>query len=149
ADNGSADGSLEMLRGRADVELIENGRNLGYAAAVNQTFERSSGRLVLLLNSDIDFHPRSLQALVDFLVEREDVAGVGPLYLDPDGSFQQHHFRLPTVSALLANSSAPLRRIPYFQRSMARYRMLDADFDVPRAVEQPSASCLLLRRSVL
>src|SRR5262245_44925586 len=69
ADNGSADGSLEMLRGRLDVELIENGRNLGYAAAVNQTFERSTGRLVLLLNSDIDFQPRSLQTLVDFLDE--------------------------------------------------------------------------------
>lgn len=40
-DNGSADGSLEMLRGRDDLVLIENERNLGYAAAVNQAFARS------------------------------------------------------------------------------------------------------------
>jgi len=44
-DNGSADDSLEMLRERGDVELVENGGNLGYAVAVNQAFARARGRL--------------------------------------------------------------------------------------------------------
>ncbi len=148
-DNGSRDGSVEMLRDRGDVQLLENDRNLGFAAAVNQAFSRASGRLVLLVNSDIEFVPGSLEALVRFLHDRPDVAGVGPLYLNPDGTFQQHHFRLPTVSALLANSSALLRRLPPLARSLRRYRMLDVDFTTTRPVEQPSASCLLLRREVL
>lgn len=148
-DNGSADGSVEMLRARHDIDLVQNGRNLGYAAAVNQAFAQARGRLVLLLNSDIEFVAGSLDALVRFLDRRPDVAGVGPLYLNPDGSFQQHHFRLPTVPALLANSSAPLRRLPTLARSLERYRMLDVDFSTPQPVEQPSASCLLLRRGAL
>jgi GT2 family glycosyltransferase len=148
-DNGSVDGSLEMLRGRDDVELVENGRNVGYAEAVNQAFARSQAPLVLLLNSDVDLEVGSIDVLVRFLAERPEVAGVGPLYLNPDGSFQQHHYRLPTLSMLLASSSAPLRRLPALARSFNRYRMLDVEFTLPLRVEQPSASCLLLRRSVL
>ena len=148
-DNGSADGSLEMLRGRPGIELVENDGNLGYAAAVNQAYVRSSGRLVLLLNSDVELPPGSVDVLVRFLDARPDVSGVGPLYLNPDGSFQQHHYRLPTLPALIASSSAPFRRLPPLARSFRRYRMLDVDFTAPRYVEQPSASCLLLRRSVL
>lgn len=148
-DNGSLDGSVEMLRARDDLVLIENGLNLGYAAAVNQAFARSQAPLVLLLNSDVDLEPGSVDVLVRFLDERPDVSGVGPLYLNPDGSFQQHHYRLPSLPMLLASSSAPLRGLPPLARSFDRYRMLDVDFARPLPIEQPSASCLLLRRTVL
>lgn len=148
-DNGSTDGSVEMLDARAGVLLVENGRNVGYAAAVNQAYARSSGDLVLLLNSDIEFVPGSLELLTRFLREHPDAAGVGPLYLNPDGSPQHHHFRLPTVEMLLGGTSAPLRRVPRVARSMRRYEMLDEEFTRPVRVEQPSASCLLLRRQVL
>ena len=148
-DNGSEDGSVEVVRTRGDVELVENGCNLGFAAAVNQAFARSRAPLVLLLNSDVELELGSLHVLVRFLDAHPDVAGVGPLYLNPDGSFQQHHYRLPTLPMLLASSSAPLRRLPPLARSFRRYRMLDVAFSEPQRVEQPSASCLLLRRSVL
>ncbi|MCP9485258.1 MAG: glycosyltransferase family 2 protein [Gaiellaceae bacterium MAG52_C11] len=148
-DNGSTDGSLDLLRGRDDIQLIENGANVGFAAAVNQAYARSTGRLVLLLNSDIEFKPGALEALVVFLAEHPDVAGVGPLYLNPDGSPQQHHFRLPTFGMFLASSSSPLRSLPGLSTSERRYRMLGEDFSQPRPVEQPSASVLLLRREVL
>ena len=148
-DNGSTDGSLELLRSRADVKLVENGRNVGFAAAVNQAYALSTAPLVLLLNSDIEFKPGSLGALVAFLDEHPDAAGVGPLYLNPDGSPQQHHYRLPTFSMFLASSSALLRGLPGLATSERRYRMLGEDFSRPRRVEQPSASVLLLRREIL
>ena len=148
-DNGSTDGSLDLLRARDDVRLIENSSNVGFAAAVNQAYANSSGELVLLLNSDIEFKPGALGALVAFLDERPDVSGVGPLYLNPDGSPQQHHFRLPTFGMFLASSSRLLRLLPGLSTSERRYRMLGEDFSEPRPVEQPSASVLLLRRQVL
>ena len=148
-ENGSTDGSIEMLRARDDVELVVNANNLGYAVAVNQAYARSSAELVLLLNSDIEFKPGSLGVLVDFLRERPDVAGVGPIYLNPDGTPQQHHYRLPTFGMVLAASSAPLRRLPRLSGLASRYRMIGEDFTRPRHVEQPSASVLLLRRNVL
>ena len=148
-DNGSEDGSREMLRARSDVVLVENDHNVGYAAAVNQAYVRSTAPLLLLLNSDIEFVPGSLGVLLDFLREHPEVEGVGPVYLNPDGSPQQHHYRLPTLVMLLGSNSAPLRRLPPVARSMHRYRMLDVDFSRAVRVEQPSASCLVLRRSAL
>ena len=148
-DNGSADGSRDLLRGRDDLVLIENDHNAGYAAAVNQAYARSTADLVLLLNSDIEFLPGSLGVLVEFLRQHPEAAGVGPVYLNPDGSPQQHHYRLPTLAMLLGSNSAPLRRLPGVARSMRRYQMLDVDFSRPVRVEQPSASCLLLRREAL
>ena len=149
-DNGSVDGSAESLGGRGDISLIRNRDNRGFAAAVNQAYVRSSGEFVLLLNSDVTLEPGSLGALTRFLECHADAAGVGPLYLNPDGSPQPFHFRFPTFAALLANGSSLVRRLmPGSARVLRNYRMLDDDFSAPLRVPQPSASCLLLRRTCL
>jgi GT2 family glycosyltransferase len=148
-DNGSRDGSAQALAERDDITLIANPENRGYAPAVNQAYERARGDFVLLLNSDVEFRRGALSTLMRFLRERPDVAGVGPLYLNPDGTEQQHHFRFPTFGATIGNMSRLFARIPPFARRVRAYRMLDDDFTKPRPVEQPSASCLLIRRSAL
>ena len=149
-DNGSTDGSARALEARTDIgRLIVNDENRGYAEGVNQAYAAANGELLLLLNSDVVFPRSSLSTLVRFLRERDDAAGVAPLYLNPDGTPQQHYYRLPTFRAILANSNGLLRRLPPFTRWIRAYRMLDDDFSRPRLVPQPSASCLLLRRSSL
>jgi GT2 family glycosyltransferase len=149
-DNGSSDGSAEALQSRPDITLICNDRNVGYAAAVNQAYRRSHGEFVLLLNSDVTLPAGALAALTQFLVDHPEAAGVGPLYLNPDGSPQPFHFRLPTFQMTLANGSPLVRKLlPGSERKVREYRMLDDDFSQARPVPQPSASCLLLRRSLL
>jgi O-antigen biosynthesis protein len=51
-DNGSTDGTVEYLRARADVRLIENATNRGFPVAVNQGIAVAAGNQVLLLNND-------------------------------------------------------------------------------------------------
>jgi GT2 family glycosyltransferase len=148
-DNNSQDGSAEALAERDDITLIANPENRGYAEAVNQAYAKARGAFVLLLNSDVEFKPGALSTLVRFLRERPDVTGVGPLYLNPDGTEQQHHYRFPTFGSTIGNMSRLLARVPPFAKRVREYRMLDADFTRPRPVEQPSASCLLLRREQL
>lgn len=148
-DNASGDGSAEALSERSEIALILNRENRGYAPAVNQAYARARGDLILLLNSDATFAPGGLSRLVQFLEDHPDAAGVGPLYLNPDGSVQLHHFRFPTFAMTLASGNALLMRLPFFRRRFDRYRMLDADFSQPCVVPQPSATCLLLRRAAL
>lgn len=55
-DNGSTDGSVELLEG-ADppfgLQVIVNERNASFSEANNQAAERASGELLLLLNNDV------------------------------------------------------------------------------------------------
>ena len=109
---------------------------------MNQAFAASRGDLILLLNSDVHFRPGSLSALVRLLRARSDVAGVAPLYLNPDGTVQQHYYRLPTFRMVLSNSNALLRRLPPFRRWIRSYRMVDDDFSSPRPFPNPRrAAC--------
>lgn len=63
-DNGSDDGSLDYLRSRTDLRLVELGENRGFSAAVNAGVESSSGEFVVLLNNDTAAEPGWLAALV-------------------------------------------------------------------------------------
>ena len=49
-DNGSRDGSTEVLAAEDRVQLIRNDHNVGFAAAVNQAYRAATGELILLLN---------------------------------------------------------------------------------------------------
>ncbi len=56
SDNGSIDGSIEMMKEKyhafSNIKLIENGENLGFGAANNRALEVAQGKYILYLNSD-------------------------------------------------------------------------------------------------
>jgi GT2 family glycosyltransferase len=65
-DNGSGDGSQELLRGEfGEVELLELGENLGFGPAINRAVAAGSGDPVVLLNNDVVCEPRMLEALLE------------------------------------------------------------------------------------
>src|SRR5258708_30875116 len=64
-DNGSTDGSAEMLvKEFPSVLLIRNTENRGFCAAINQGILLARGRYVALLNNDAEAEPDWLAALV-------------------------------------------------------------------------------------
>jgi GT2 family glycosyltransferase len=81
-DNGSADGSAERIRDRfADVTLIENARNLGFAGGNNIGINhaiRGDADYVLLLNSDTVVSPDLLQELVKVAESDQRIGMLGP-----------------------------------------------------------------------
>ena len=54
ADNASGDDTLDRVRGYADVRLIANQENIGFAAAVNQAVAAAGSPFLLLLNPDVE-----------------------------------------------------------------------------------------------
>jgi GT2 family glycosyltransferase len=149
-DNGSRDGSAELLETWPGVHLLRNKTNLGYARAVNQAYLRAGGEFVLLLNTDVCLRPGALAAMARFLADRPGAAGVVPLFLSstPPGSLDQHYRHFPTARAGLA-SLTTFGRLPGFRGQLRHHLMCDDDFSEPRVVDAPAAACLLLRRSVL
>src|SRR5262249_45642545 len=88
-DNNSTDGSREMVRSRFPaVRLICNTQNVGFAKANNQGVAATTGRYVLLLNSDARLLTNALRSMVEVLEGMPGVGLVGAQLRNPDGSFQ-------------------------------------------------------------
>ena len=57
-DNGSTDGSLELLRdAHPNVRVIELDRNTGFAFAANRGIEAAGSDAVALVNTDVELEP--------------------------------------------------------------------------------------------
>jgi len=63
ADNGSTDASVEIARG-AGARVIELGKNLGFAAAVNRGIEAAKSDWIAILNNDVTLAPDWVATLV-------------------------------------------------------------------------------------
>lgn len=64
-DNGSSDGSLALVRARFPaVEVVELGRNGGFATGVNAGIARSCEEWLLLVNSDMTLAPTAVERLL-------------------------------------------------------------------------------------
>src|SRR5439155_17972990 len=84
-DNGSTDGTRDLVRARfPDVRLIEQA-NLGMGGGNNVGMRVASGRYFLLLNSDAWVVDGGVDSLVSFADAHPDAAVIGPRLRNPDG----------------------------------------------------------------
>ncbi|MEO6965428.1 MAG: glycosyltransferase family 2 protein [Acidobacteriaceae bacterium] len=97
-DNASSDDSVEMVEKKfPHVKLIRSQENLGFAKANNLAIQRSVGRYVSLVNSDVKVLPGCLDALADYLDRNPKVGNVGPRVLNTDMTLQTSCRYFPTL----------------------------------------------------
>ncbi|MDO9045715.1 MAG: glycosyltransferase family 2 protein [Methanobacteriaceae archaeon] len=71
-DNASEDGSIAYIeKNYPEFVLIQNKKNLGFAAAVNQGINRSQTEYVFLLNNDVELEADCIPSIVNCL-EKDD-----------------------------------------------------------------------------
>jgi GT2 family glycosyltransferase len=76
ADNGSTDGSLELLaRDYPEARVLPLEENRGFAGACNAGMQAAQGDFVVLLNNDTEAHPRWVEEIVAAF-ERHPEAGL-------------------------------------------------------------------------
>lgn len=144
-DNASTDQSASVVQQRFPwAQLIENTRNVGFAPANNQGYQHSTGRYVLLLNSDTVVHTKAIETLLDFMDEHPRCGAGGGQLLNADGSLQ------PSCHPMLT----PWRefwRLTFMDRVWRRatYDMRKWSTASPRRVEAIKGACLIVRRDAL
>jgi N-acetylglucosaminyl-diphospho-decaprenol L-rhamnosyltransferase len=98
-DNGSIDGSVDMIRSRfADVELIDAAENLGFARGVNLAATRANAEFLLLLNPDTVVLDHAIERLVKFARLHSGHGLYGGRTVKRDGTLELSScWALPTV----------------------------------------------------
>ena len=148
-DNGSIDGSVEMVtEAFPQVRMIRNQTNEGFIRANNQGIHISTGRYVLLLNSDTIVLNNAVAKLTEFADTHPEAAVVGPRVLNPDWSLQRACFMFPSALNMLLSTTFLHRTFPA-SRFFGRERMTWWSFNEEREVETVCGCCSLVRKSAV
>jgi GT2 family glycosyltransferase len=100
SDNGSTDGSVEVIRENyPSVRVIENRANLRFAKANNVGIRASQGEYILILNPDTIIPEGTLDKIVNFADQHPAAGAFGCRVLNGDGSYQETARPFPTLRA--------------------------------------------------
>jgi N-acetylglucosaminyl-diphospho-decaprenol L-rhamnosyltransferase len=163
-DNASSDGTPAMLRAEhPEVQLLEAGRNLGFAGGNNLALRRILGDggwggdtiphvpspdYVFLLNPDTEVVGDAIPVLVRYLEAHPDVAVVGPQLRYADGSIQSSGRRFPSKGVYFWESTPLERRWPNNPWAR-RYRLADTPDPAEQDVDWLVGAALLVRRDAI
>jgi GT2 family glycosyltransferase len=131
ANDGSTDATARILADIPNLRLVNQPQNLGFLRNCNTAAKHARGRLLVLLNNDVQVTAGWLAALVECLESCTDIGAVGPRIVYPSGWLQEAGTRL------LRDGSAELVGLNDLP-DLPRYRY-------SRDVDYCSGACLLLR----
>jgi N-acetylglucosaminyl-diphospho-decaprenol L-rhamnosyltransferase len=149
-DNASTDSSLLFAEAihSADLSILRNDRNIGFAAGNNLGWRRSIGNRILFLNPDTECLPESISCLEQTLAADSAVWAAGGHLLSPSGK-SQAGFNV-RVFPSIGNVAAEMLLIDGIwpaNRGHRAYRAADAGDAMD--VDQPAGACLMVARAAL
>jgi N-acetylglucosaminyl-diphospho-decaprenol L-rhamnosyltransferase len=147
-DNGSTDGTVELVRrGFPQVQVIEQA-NLGMGGGNNAGLRATDGRYAFLLNSDAWVVGDAIERLAEVADAHPDAAVVGPRLLNLDGTLQRSVRGDPTLWRL-ATEYLFLRKLAPGTRALNAFYGAGFAHDELRDVESLQGAALLVRREAL
>ena len=149
SDNGSADGSREFIRERYGerVSIVENGANLGFAAACNRAFSVTDSPYVFLLNPDAELKDRALAEIVRFMDARPRCGIAGSRIYNRDGTIQESCGEFDTWLGAYLRSSA-WGEWPVLRRFANGAELRAWDYQGERRIDLVIGAALCLRRAL-
>ena len=149
SDNGSNDGSREFIAERyhGAARIIENGANLGFAAACNRAFAATSAPYVYLLNPDAELKDGALAAIVAFLDRHPRCGIAGSRIYNYDGSVQESCGEFDTWLGAFLRSSG-WGDWPALRRFANGAALRAWPYDSERRVDLAIGAALAIRRTV-
>jgi bacterial polymer biosynthesis proteins, WecB/TagA/CpsF family len=147
ADNGSTDGTQDLLAAEDDIIMVEPGGNRGYAGGINAAYRHAGDAdAVLVLNPDLIVEPGSLQAMRRRLRE-SDAGAVVPRLLDQDGSTYPSLRREPTVLRTTGDALFGSRR-PGRPEWLSEIDRDPESYQHAHQVDWATGAAVLIRRDV-
>ena len=140
---------LANFRTEADVKIILNNQNLGFAKANNQGIKQSQGEYVLLLNPDTEIIEKgSLAKAVGLMKENKDWGVLGCRLLEAD---KQTQLSVRSFPKLISQIMISLKLHHIFLRAkvLQNYFLPNFDYGKTASVDQVMGAFLMTKREVL
>ena len=153
-DGGSTDGTSEILAHLAqkvsELKVIELGKNLGTTVSRNIAIKESTGDYILILDSDTEILPGTLETLQQVLNNSPRSGIAAPRLLYSNGTIQPSCKRFPTIF-LKAFKFVPIRMLQRLGERMELYprEIYDKKFKDILPVEYCISACWLVRREAM
>jgi len=148
-DNHSLDGTADWIRrNHPEWHLIPLNENVGFAKGNNIALKFSKAKYILFLNPDVITNYLSIDAMVEFMENNDDVAILGPKLINRDGGLQFSCRHFPTP---MTNLFELLRLDRKYPRSsiFGHYLMSNINHDQIIDVDYVCGAAMLVRTKVL
>jgi GT2 family glycosyltransferase len=143
-DNASTDGSVEAAKKRyPDINIIQNERNLGFAAANNLALKQMKGNYALLLNTDATLINDAAEELFYFMEDRPKVGIACGQLLNTDGSKQNSIANYPSLLSLLCNETFLRILLPN------KFPSKRIKYSSPVEVDSCIGACMIVRKEAM
>jgi N-acetylglucosaminyl-diphospho-decaprenol L-rhamnosyltransferase len=149
-DNGSSDGTVEMVRSRyPQVVLVENAENRGVAPARNQLLKKARGRYILSVDVDTTFIQKgAVETLVATMDSHPRAAIGGPKLVYKNGALQLSCRPFPSPLNILIEGTS-LKKVLPDSRFVKGYTLEDWDHAELREVDWMYGAALVIRSEAL
>lgn len=163
-DNGSIDGSVEMLKQlksqklkvkspEIEFKIILNSENLGFAKANNEALVIANGKYILFLNSDVLVQDVNFEDLIYYMDKNPDVGVLTVRVRLPSGKIDMaSHRGFPTVWSsftYFTKLEAVFKKAPKFSKIFGGYHLTHLDLNTIHDIDSPSGAFYFTRKSIL
>jgi len=149
-DNGSTDGSFEMVkRDFPEVLTMASRENLGFARGNNFARKMAKGAYILFLNSDTIVRRGALRKSLSFIKKNKDVGALSCKLVLPDGNLDKDARRaFPTPWVAFTHFTGIDRLFPK-SKSLSKYWYLYKSAEITQDVDVIQGAFFLTRKEVL
>lgn len=148
-DNHSDEKLTENLIGKYEhVKLICLEKNIGFGAANNVAFKIARGKYLFLVNPDIILKENSIQYLVRYLEDNDDIGVVAPVLITPGGFYDYYYSFFPSMYSIIMRQVGLYNHTGLMKKRMVEFLDSKIAEGKPFPVQQVIGACFLTRKSI-
>lgn len=144
--------TLGLLTGNPRVELIMHDENKGYSAGNNVGLKaalRDECEYVLICNSDILFVDDSINKMISFLVENNNVGIVGPQVYNGEGVFQPLYMKCRLTGMGKIKNMCLHTKLAFLGRRFEKKFIQRTEIEEPMKMFGTSGCCFMMSKECL
>jgi len=157
-DNASVESIEDVQQEYASYNYIINEDNYGFSFANNRGIMQSKGKYVLLLNPDTILNDGSLQPMIAYLEQHDDVGIVGCKIFNPMGEIEHSTHSFPSLIKEFIHANELFKMLIGYNSKLGKrlgksikLKSLESywEHDSTKEVDHVTGACMMVKRDVI